>query len=187
MQSHLKVKVYTLAAEMSFIHRQEIKWKARAKAARQRQKQHAEEKTANSILYAEKNFWSHRLHRLDLKSDARTNHLAYGFLKGRTYQEMEYISYGGIKGYNKEEPDWARIEEMVQRFTKDETDPGGIMQRFGEWRSAATAWFEGNPDRIKVAKAEREAIYQFQLGDAAYQKARAERNALAREIGTAAA
>jgi len=54
MKSHLKVKVYSLMTEMTYIRRQEEKWKTHARIARQRQKE-------NSVKYAESNFWSRRL------------------------------------------------------------------------------------------------------------------------------
>jgi len=61
MRSHLKVKVFTLAAEMTYIRRQELKWKERAKYARARQKTLLaiveNQKAVSSQAYAENNFW----------------------------------------------------------------------------------------------------------------------------------
>lgn len=186
MKSHLKVKVYTLAQEMSFIHRQEIKWKARAKAARQRQKQQADEKTAASILYHESNFWSLRGHRRDLKIEARISHLAYGFLKGHSYAKMEAVAYGKERG--RVPPDWHAIEEMVARFTKDESsDPRDVMQRFSEWRAAAEAWYEGNSSRIKALRAVRADFKKAMANDPVYQEQRAESARLAKEQAMKAA
>lgn len=147
MRSHLKVKVFTLSAEMTYIHRQEIKWKKRAKFAR--------EKFGNATK-AEIQFWSHRDHRYGLKTDARICHLAYGFMKGLSYAQMENICYGHLKGYGSSEPDWKAIEITIERFTRDE-NPQATMQRFAEWLADAQKWYEGNPERIKQLDAERPA------------------------------
>lgn len=141
MKSHLKVKVFTLGAEMSYIHRQEIKWKEKARVARQK---------ARDPKYLEDNFWSLRHHRKELKVEARHTHLAYGFMKGRSYREMEQFCYGDIKGYGSTPPDWAKIEQMIDRFSQDEPDPRDVMQKFSEWLASAKEWYDGNPDRIQV-------------------------------------
>src|SRR5690348_1784916 len=120
MKSHLQVKVYTLSQEMSYIHRKERKWKERARIARQKQKQHATEEGQNKIVFAENNFWSMREHRVALKREARTSHLAYGFLCGIPYSSMERFCYGVFKGYGSTEPDWKAIEETVERFAKSD-------------------------------------------------------------------
>lgn len=142
MRSHLKVKVFALAAEMTYIRRQEQKWKDRARFARQKQK-------SNSVEYAEKNFWSQRSHRSGLKLEARNTHLAYGYMKGVPYAKMEHVCYGPLKGWGSSEPNWAAIEAMVERFSKDEDNPQDAMQKFAEWLAEAKTWYEGNLDRIK--------------------------------------
>jgi hypothetical protein len=145
MKSHLKVKVVSMSMEMTYIRRQEGKWKSRARYARQKQKH-------DSILYAERNFWSHHWHRHELKTEARSAHLAYGYMKGRSYSQMENVCYGPLKGYGSSEPNWEAIEAMVERFTMDETHPQTWMQVFAEWLDEAKKWYEGNPDRIKEMK-----------------------------------
>lgn len=194
MKSHLKTKVYTLAAEMQHIHRNEVKWKARAKQARIRQhqehlKEQATNKTVRSIDYAESNFWSLRVHRQGLKPEARFTHLAYGFMRGRTYQQMENICYGGLKGFGSTEPNWARIEEIVLKFSKDEPALEGVNttveQRFAEWLIAAKVWYDGNPVRIELANAVRENARTQRANDPEYQKQRTEAAKLAREQNAA--
>lgn len=143
MKSHLQVKVYSMSAEMSYIRRKEEQWKNRARYARQKQKQ-------QSIDYAEKAFWSLRCHRMVMKSEARNTHLAYGFMKGRSYEQMEHICYGQLKGYGSSEPDWKAIETMIQRFSKDEPYPQNWMQQFTQWLEAAKVWYEGNKQRIEA-------------------------------------
>jgi hypothetical protein len=148
MRSHLQVKVFTLSAEMTYIRRQEEKWKTRARKATAQNK---------SVLFARSvdNFWSLRHHRVDLKVEARSTHLAYGFLRNQTYACMEQICYGPLKGFGSYEPNWKSIEEMVERFSKDETDPQGRMQKFAEWLADAKVWYEANPQRIDLLNADR--------------------------------
>ena len=148
MKSHLQVKVFTLMQEMTYIRRKEDKWKTRARIARKNQKE-------TTTQYAERNFWSHRLHRQGLKTEARNTHLAYGALRGAPYRIMEVMCYGPLKGYGSSEPDWKSIESMVERFSKDEDDPQGTMQRFGEWLADAKIWYEENPDRIELWNSQR--------------------------------
>lgn len=180
MKSHLKVKVVSMSAEMTYIRRQEAKWKARAKYARQKQKQ-------QSVEYAEKNFWSHHEHRYVLKVEARIAHLAYGALKGTPYSQMEYYCHGWRKGYAGSEPDWKAIEITVERFTKDEPSPQDHMQRFAEWLAEAKAWYEGNDKRWQDMQKMREALHNGRLADTAYQAELTLRNAAAKARGLEAA
>jgi hypothetical protein len=134
MKSHLKVKVFSLSSEMTYIRKQEEKWKNKARLARQRQEIATSSDIKNRAIisqnYAETNFWSQRHHRSDLKRVARTTHLAYGAMRGVPYSRMEQITYGGIKGFNTSIPDWENIAETVERFSRDEPNKSEIMQRF---------------------------------------------------------
>lgn len=142
MKSHLKVKVFSLSQEMTYIRRQEEKWKDKARNARKKQKDLA-------IKYCEQNFWSQQVHRYQLKIEARTTHLAYGCMRGIPYFKMENICYGQLKGMGGYEPYWNNIMTMVERFSKDEPNAQEIMQKAEEWRHEAKIWYEGNKDRIK--------------------------------------
>lgn len=170
MRSHLKVKVFTLAAEMTYIRRQEEKWKNKARFARARQKAMLTEKGMLSQSYAENAFWSHRLHRYGLKEDARSTHLAYGCMRGIPYEKMENLCYGPLKGYGSSEPDWKSIESMIERFSKDETSPQLFMQSYSEWLEAAKVWYDGNPERIKNWRVHLIQLHQARLADPVYQK-----------------
>jgi hypothetical protein len=154
MLSHLKVKVHTLSHEMTYIRRQEEKWKTRARRARERQRFLSDpvlvDTATQQSLYAEANFWSQRRHRYGLKDEARTTHLAYGSMRGRSYAKMENICYGPLKGMGGSEPDWAAIESTVERFSTGEFQPKqDYMQKFAEWLADAKVWYAGNKERIK--------------------------------------
>jgi hypothetical protein len=170
MKSHLKVKVFALSAEMTYIRRQEAKWKNRARYARSK---------GRSDAYQHQALCSHQAHRYELKTEARNSHLAYGYLKGRPYQQMERICYGPLKGFGSSEPDWKAIESMVERFTKDETTPQDVMQKFAEWLADARTWYEGNKDRIKAANEQRQMQAKANAADPEYQRRKAEAAKLA--------
>lgn len=200
MKSHLKVKVFALSAEMTYIRRQEIKWKKRAQIARQRQREFIaadklKDATSEAIIrgrehilsYAENNFWTHRWHREELKKDARNSHLAYGCMRGTPYSKMEHICYGVFKGYGSTEPDWQTIEWLVERFSKDEPVPQDFMQRFSEWLAEAKKWYEGNQARIILAAEERVKRRLDRDSDPAYQDSLAFTRKEAERMGRLAA
>jgi hypothetical protein len=159
MLSHLKVKVFSLSAEMTYIRRQEEKWKTKARLARLKRDatitkdgwNDDQVNAGNKLQYAYDNFWPHRTHRYSLKVEARHAHLAYGCIKGILYSRMETICYGPLKGYGSTEPKWGTIQDMVERFAKDEPNKREIMQRAEEWVAEAITWYEGNPSRIEAA------------------------------------
>lgn len=191
MRSHLKVKVFSLAAEMSFIRRQELKWKDKARAARQREKINSnpeiKERAAGAVTYCENNFWSQRNHRDHMKADARWSHLAYGFMKGRSYSQMEYICYGDVKGFGSTAPNWGRIEEIVAKFSQDEPELPAIMQKFSEWKADALVWYDDNPSRITRVNLARETIRAGIANNAEYQAARKADHENAKAYGLQAA
>jgi len=174
MKSHLKVKVVSLSMEMTYIRKQEQKWKERARMARLKQKE-------QSVSYAEKNFWSNRWHRIDLKDEVRNSHLAYGAMRGVPYSKMETICYAPLEGYNRYAPKWDKITAMVERFATGEPNVQEIMQRYSEWLADAQKWYEGNPERIEEMKKANEEARQLRLNDVEYQAARASEKAKARQ------
>lgn len=173
MKSHLRVKVYALSHEMRYIRRQENKWKQRARNSRQRQKQTGNDiRVQESQSYAETNFWTLRNHRKSMKSDARNTHLAYGFMRGVPYSRMEQLCYGVYKGYGVTEPQWSRIEAIVEKFSKDEPMPQVFLQAFHEWLEDAKKWYEGNKERIRSVIAQRAKDWDTRLNDPDYQVAK---------------
>jgi hypothetical protein len=199
MKSHLQVKVFTLSAEMTYIRKQENRWKNRARIARQRQQILSDpvekDNSKDRQLYAESNFWSQREHRVHLKWDARTNHLAYGCMRGVPYSKMEELCYGHQrdesgnphKGYASgkctSEPNWNKIESTVQRFSEDEPSPQDYMQRFSEWLTEAKLWYKGNPARIEMWVAVKATLREALLAAPDYQAELAKRRRQLEELG----
>ena len=60
----------------------------------------------------------------ELRPTIRENHLAYGFLKGRTYRQMEQ--------HPKTEPNWNNVLKHINKFSPEVVTISG---RFLKWRS----------------------------------------------------
>ena len=67
----------------------------------------------------------HEHRRGPLRSEARDTHIAYGFLKGRSYRQIE--------DEPKTEPDWGNIMRMVKRYGSHE-----FITTLDTWRQEAT-------------------------------------------------
>jgi hypothetical protein len=118
----LKIKIMSLAAEASIIRREERKAydnhaaRKRLRRSNARGRQHT---VGDRVLFLE--LKRHRRH--VVREEARASQLAYGFLRGRTYHQLERKAYLP--------PDWAKVESMVSRF-------GGVSKddarnRLKEW------------------------------------------------------
>jgi hypothetical protein len=108
-------------------------------------------------------------------------------MKGIAYARMEPLCYGVFKGYGTTEPDWKAIEAMVERFSKDETNPQNFMQAFSEWLADAQKWYEGNELRIPAVIADRMAERARLAVDPDVQFDKAVRKEQAEKLGRAAA
>ena len=119
MRIHLKVKYASLAEEAKIIRRLERKALKRARRVKAWSEQYP-------LTNDAKVFQSLRCHRKEVvRPEARSTHLAYGFLRGRDYKQIE------SKCYN--QPDWPRIEKLIEKY--GEGDKRDLMQRFSEWKS----------------------------------------------------
>jgi hypothetical protein len=121
MLEYLQVKVQNLVDEAKDIRKREQKARWQARATRGREKFALAERftTVNQGLH---------LHRVyDVRKEARSSHLAYGFLRGLKYHEMEVLAY--------DQPDWNRIERLVEKYS--EADIRDTKQKFGAWKAEA--------------------------------------------------
>lgn len=91
MSVYLRVKIKSLAAEATIIRREE----RRAKLLWQK--------------YQNPTFFSLQGHRrCEVRPEARAALLAYGFLRGRTYHQIENKCH--------EPPNWHRVTELVRKY-----------------------------------------------------------------------
>lgn len=65
-----------------------------------------------------------------LRKETRAHFIAYGFLRGRQFRQIEAKSY--------EYPPWVRAAEIAAQYSDE--DGRVVSQRFSEWRDAAGLW-----------------------------------------------
>ena len=146
MKEYLKIKVTSLSAEQAQIRREEAKmakWARRSRDGRAKAKSAAEaQANLNNI---EKKRQGLHGHRVDLRRETRAAHLAYGFVRGRKYEEIERFAWT--------QPDWNRIQRLVEKYS--EVDQQIALQRFAEWKDDALRgvvplnFDKENPDKRK--------------------------------------
>lgn len=141
MKAYLKIKIKSLAAEATMIHREErrhnIGHRGRVRIRRQlakatdltpAQRARLERRMQKPSDRAIKAFWGLRWHRTyDVRSESRASHIAYGFLNGLPYSRIEATC--------KTPPNWSRVEDLVKKYGED--DIRVRMQRFAEWKDIA--------------------------------------------------
>jgi len=141
MHTYLKIKIMSLAAEATMIHREERRHnvghrgrvRARRMLARSNDLTDTERQklTRKLIAPSDRNlqiFWGLRYHRTgEVRSEARSALIAYGFLRG--------LSYSKVETNPKSVPDWTRVKELVRKYGEDNLNER--MARFDEWMKQA--------------------------------------------------
>lgn len=122
MKTYLKIKGLSLAAEARILKRLE---RSRRTHPKLRESIHL-----------------HRVH--EVRSEARSSHLALGFLRGRAYSTMEqplinFKLQERQPNTTKTVPNWKRVEQLVRKyglkyFDSEQT----LMQRFAEWKDTGS-------------------------------------------------
>lgn len=59
----------------------------------------------------------HRVGSLGVSSEIRINLLAYGFMRGRRYSQIEIDPRWKHEPHDRPQPDWKKVAEIIQRFT----------------------------------------------------------------------
>ena len=117
MKTFLKIKGLSLAAEARILKRLE------------KSRMHPK---------LRENIHLHRVHQV--RSEARSTHLALGFLRGTSYLKMElplmdFHKEGRQLHTTKTRPDWKRIEQLVRKYgPKYFESEQDMMQKFVEWK-----------------------------------------------------
>ena len=103
MRIFLQVKIYSLAEEARYIRRKEAEQKKRG----------------NTELL--NRLHQHRIHHI--RPETRAAHLAYGFLRGRSYDQIE--------GKAKRKPNWKTVERLIKKYGEG---TGKEQQAFEAWK-----------------------------------------------------
>lgn len=102
MKVYLKIKIKSLAAEARIIRVEERK--ARLPDTRA-------------------GLHHHRV--IDVRRESRVAHLAYGFLRGRSYRALEPKCY--------EEPNWMRVVQLVGKYGQTGLTPDAVGKAIKDW------------------------------------------------------
>jgi hypothetical protein len=104
---YLKIKIMSLAAEARIIRAEQARHRNRGRGG------------PSDV------WWGLHHHRTrDVRSEARSASLAYGFLRGRALARIEQRTHT--------QPNWKRVEDLIRKY--GEGDLRERMQRFTEWK-----------------------------------------------------
>jgi len=126
MKDYLKTKCCSLAEEAKIIRRLE---RSRIKKGR-RAASLGKTEAANyhySVLFGLRD---HRTR--DVRQESRHSNLAYGFIKGREYNEIEQSAF--------KQPNWKRVQTLVEKY--GEGDKTILLENFATWKNKAIVSFE---------------------------------------------
>lgn len=96
-KTQLKIKIKSLGEEAKIIKQEEAKWKATPFLVNN-------EKVTHPLFFS---LQEHRL--LVVRTECRASNIAYGYLRGRAYREIENKCH--------EQPNWGRVEAIILKFT----------------------------------------------------------------------
>jgi len=95
MKTYLKIKIKSLAEEAKIIKREEQKWNIPF--------------TIDNLKTVHPLYFSLREHRINVvRRECRLSNIAYGYLRGRSYKQIENKCY--------EAPNWERVAEIIRKF-----------------------------------------------------------------------
>lgn len=135
MKVYLKIKIKSLALEAETIRREEKKFKTHYEYLKSldglpNRDQTLLDKSKSSSLNTRITLHEHRVN--SVRKEARAALLAYGFLNGRDYNEIEGFTRTGFS--------WKRVEELIKKY--GEGEPQKLLQQFAEWRDAAIDYID---------------------------------------------
>jgi hypothetical protein len=124
-KQYLKIKAVSLTAEAKLIRKDEIKMlKASLDSAAKGKTQIAEKQEAI--------FKGLQWHRIwDVRNEARITNIAYGFLRGHEYKDIERNTTKEIR--------WSRVEGLVLKYGEGDIDE--LHDRFLDWKKRAREYF----------------------------------------------
>lgn len=119
--TYLKVKLKSLSEEAKIIRKEEVKAALRARNA-------ISEERRNSSLEVHSGLHAHRAG--TVKPEARATSLAYGFLRGRSYDQVEGATIRPVPRYIKN-----RAAKMVGKYGNFETvkEVVVVAKQFEQW------------------------------------------------------
>lgn len=111
MKTYLKIKICSLAAEAKIIKREERRWfkHISSKAISDPNKMGEPIRIKHFYKKDHPLRMALRAHRIDdVRTECRSAHIAYGYLRGRCYKQIENKCYVA--------PNWERIAELIRKY-----------------------------------------------------------------------
>lgn len=142
--AYLKIKVKSLAAEAGIIRHDERRW---LKSERWLRK-HPERQDGLNMTVAHNTWSGLNTHRLNLRIEQRATFIAYGYLLGRSYREIEKFPCYLKAPFCRPGPDWGRVRDLVWKYgpfhpagNKEETEKGkkALWDKLVAWCSLPLA------------------------------------------------
>jgi len=128
MLSYLKIKCVSLAAEAALIRKEERK---HLRTARYCKIVDPNGQVPEVSDFHYQNYFGLHAHRVfDVRREARVAHLAYNFLRGMKYSDIENPPHNRTIN----PPNWQRVRELVRKYGPSNDE--NLMERFEEWRKA---------------------------------------------------
>jgi hypothetical protein len=123
---YLKIKIKSLAEEARIIRKEEHQYKQRRAFYRDRQGCEDKYKSADTI------FWSLRWHRESpVGTECRAALLAYGYLRGKTFFQLETLPKKEGKIY--QHPHWNRVIDLICKYGPPKQDRDAVIKSLREW------------------------------------------------------
>lgn len=120
---YLKIKIKSLADEARIIRKEEEKFKQRRALYWARGE--------DAYKQADKIFWSLRDHRKSpVGTESRAALIAYGYLRGRTFQQLETPPKKKGKAWTM--PQWNRVIDLVCKYGT-EKDRDAVVKSLRNW------------------------------------------------------
>lgn len=134
MKTYIKIKIKSLAEEAKMIRQEENKCSNAARKVEHKQGWYA----------VREGLHNHR--KLQVTPECRAALVAYGFLRGRTYNEVE--------GAAKTEPNWKRVEALVttygSRYIPIKKNWLGVKQNLEDPIQLLNYWKEKKDIRLQL-------------------------------------
>lgn len=143
---YLKSNVMGLASQQRILRKlEQSRRKARRSTAVWAEHNHMALQTMHNYLALQQEERTLYNQRIRVRSVARAAGLAYGFIRGRSYRQMEEKSYS--------DPHWPTVIQFIRSFSKE--DPRVWLQRFQGWLEEGTVRLpKCQEERIRAALGE---------------------------------
>ncbi len=126
--TYLKIKLKSIAAEAPMIRREERKCRS---STRWMRKNPNDEKAFNATM----SLWGGlHTHRMELRAEQRSAYLAYAFLRGRAYSQVEPKPCWVREIHRPHAPHWKRVRELIIKYgTGDYRDKDAVDKTLVKW------------------------------------------------------